>query len=817
MRYIAHIKTSSNDDYAIQDIENHLNGVADITALNASKIGLAKAGKLIGLLHDLGKYSTDFQNYIGSASGLVNQDEDEYVDSKGLKGKIDHSTAGSQLIWNSVKEKKIQTQIAAQLLSLCVASHHSGLINCLTVDGENDFDRRMTKAGNKTHLEEVLTKVESEITGKITALLDDPECFGGVLKEFKKIAQSEKNEQLIRFRAGLMIRMLYSCLIDADRLDTANFENPENIKKRQQGDYLSWELLIERLEIRLREFDNKPEKNKVDELRKLVSDACLSRSLDHKGIFTLTVPTGGGKTLASLRFAMHHAKEHKLDRIIYVIPFTSIIDQNAQVVREILETKKSEEGRVVLEHHSNLVPEIQNWRNKILTENWDAPIIYTTSVQLLETLFSGGTRSARRMHQLANSVIVFDEIQSLPIKTIHIFCNAINYIIHHCNSSVVLCTATQPLLNKVDENKGRIDFDKSNEIMPDIETLFKDLKRVEVEDRTKPQGWETNEIAALAIGQAKESGSCLVIVNTKKNANAIYEACSKITDYPVYHLSTSMCPAHRMRKLTEIRKNLGNEPLICVSTQLIEAGVDVDFGSVIRFVAGLDSIAQAAGRCNRNGIRNIGKVFVINPAKETIDSLIDIKVGKEVSERILHEMRQPESGLPNEVIHPVTMDRYFQYYFYNRASEMDYPVDVGRGDNLLELLSTNNISVGEYCRVKNKQPDIYFRQSFKTAADAFRAIDALTQGIVVPYSDEGKKIVADLFSQFAVEQQFELLKRAQRYTVNVFPNVIKKLLDARAIREVPEIGVLVLGDSRYYHKDFGLSTEIVEEFDSLIQ
>lgn len=817
MKYIAHIKTSSNKDYEIQDIESHLNGVADIAALNASKIGLAKAGKLIGLLHDLGKYSADFQNYIGSATGLINQDEDEYVDSKGLIGKIDHSTAGSQLIWNFAKGKKIQTQIAAQLLSLCVASHHSGLINCLTVDGENDFDRRMAKASNKTHLDEVSKKVEAEITGKIAALLDDPECFSGVLKEFKKIAQSEKNETLIRFRAGLMIRMLYSCLIDADRLDTSNFENPEDIKKRQQGDYLSWELLIERLEVRLREFDNKLGKNKVDALRKLVSDACLSRSLDRKGIFTLTVPTGGGKTLASLRFAMHHAKEHKLDRIIYVIPFTSIIDQNAQVVREILETKKSEEGRVVLEHHSNLVPEIQNWKNKILTENWDAPIIYTTSVQLLETLFSGGTRSARRMHQLANSVIVFDEIQTLPIKTVHMFCNAINYLTNHCNSSVVLCTATQPLLNKVNENKGSINFDKSNEIIPDIETLFKDLKRVEVEDRTNPQGWKTDEIAALAIGQTKESGSCLIIVNTKKNANAIYEACSKMAGYPVYHLSTSMCPAHRMGKLAEIRKKLGNEPLICVSTQLIEAGVDIDFGSVIRFVAGLDSIAQAAGRCNRNGIRNIGKVFVINPAKETIDSLIDIKVGKEVSERILHEMKQPGSGLPNEVIHPVTMDRYFQYYFYNRAGEMDYPVDVGRGDNLLELLSTNNISVGEYCRVKNKQPDIYFRQSFKTAADAFRAIDAPTQGIVVPYSDEGKKIVADLFSQFAVEQQFELLKRAQRYTVNVFPNVIKKLLDARAIREVPEIGVLVLGDSRYYHKDFGLSTEIVEEFDSLIQ
>lgn len=814
---IAHVRKVSLEHTFYQKVCDHLSNVSNISKVFSSKIGLTKAGELLGLLHDLGKYSDAFQNYLGSATGLINQDEDEYVDSQGLKGKIDHSTAGAQYIWNFTKGKSIQEQIATQLLALCVASHHSGLIDCLTIDGENDFNRRMAKADNKTHLEETLKKSETEIIGKIINLMNDPECFGGVLQSLKKIAQSEKNETLIRFQSGLMIRMLFSCLIDADRLDTSNFENPKYVINRHNGDYISWELLIERLEKKLKKFDAKPEKNKVDNLRKIISDECFKRSSDKTGVFTLTVPTGGGKTLASLRFALHHANNHNLDRIIFVIPFTSIIDQNAQVVRDILETETKEEGQIVLEHHSNLLPEIQNWKSKILTENWDAPVIYTTSVQLLETMFGGGTGSARRMHQLANSVIVFDEIQTLPIKTVHMFCNAVNYLTRHCNTSVVLCTATQPLLNNVDENKGRINFDKTNEIMPDIESLFNDLKRVEVENKIKPKGWETDETAALAIEQTKESGSCLVIVNTKKSAQAVYDACSKMVDYPVYHLSTSMCPAHRMEKLTEIRGKLGKEPLICVSTQLIEAGVDVDFGSVIRFVAGLDSIAQAAGRCNRNGLRETGKVFVINPAKEIIDSLVDIKVGKEVSNRILNEMKLTDPGIPNEVINPATMNRYFQYYFYNRASEMTYPVDVGRNDNLLELLSTNSISVGEYCRVNGKQPDIYFRQSFKTAADAFKAIDAQTRGIVVPYSDKGEKIVADLFSQFAVERQFELLKRAQRYTVNVFPNVIKKLQEEQAIREVPEIGVLVLSDTRFYHPEFGLSTEIVKEYDSLIQ
>lgn len=814
-KYIAHIRKDGQEKQLVKD---HLINVSHIGAANASKIGLEKAGELIGLLHDLGKYSADFQNYIGSATGLINQDEDEYVDYKGLKGKIDHSTAGAQLIWNLSKVKKPKERIVAQLLSLCIASHHSGLLDCLTTDGENGFEKRMNKLDFKSHLDEVYKKADPEIVDRIKSLIDDPECFIPVLNVLKKIAIKENSEKSFnsQFQYGLMIRMLYSCLIDADRLDTANFEIPTDIKKRQNGNYISWELLINRLEDKYIEFESNPNKSKVDNLRKLISDACFERSSDNKGIFTLTVPTGGGKTLASLRFALHHAKKHKLDRIIYVIPFTSIIDQNAQVVRKILEIEKCEEGRIVLEHHSNLMPEIQNWKNKILTENWDAPIIYTTSVQLLETLFGGGTRSARRMHQLANSVIVFDEIQTLPIKTVHLFCNAVNYLTNHCNSSVVLCTATQPLLNKVDENKGRINFDKANEIMPNIETLFADLKRVEVENKIKTQGWETEEIASLAMEQTKESGSCLIIVNTKKNAQSIYDACSNIADYPVYHLSTSMCPAHRMEKLNEIREKLGKEPLICVSTQLIEAGVDVDFGSVIRFVAGLDSIAQAAGRCNRNGLREIGKVFVINPAKETIDSLIDIKEGKEVSERILREMKQADSGIPNEVIHPATMDRYFQYYFFRRATEMSYPVDIGRNDNLLEMLSTNSLSVGEYERINGKQPDIYFRQSFRAAGDAFKAIDAPTQGIVIPYSTKGKKIVADLFSKFAVEQQFVLLKKAQRYTVNVFPNIIKKLQEENALKEVPEIGVLVL-KAEYYHKDFGLSTEQVNEMEFLNQ
>ena len=815
-KYIAHIR--SKDDYQIiQPVYKHLEEVAIIAAKNASKIGLSKAGELIGLLHDFGKYSQAFQRYIGSATGIIDQDEDEYVDGGKLKGKVDHSTAGAKYMWNIAKYKTPQEQAVIQLLALCVASHHSGLIDCMTIDGENAYDKRMNKPDERCYLNEIKGKVEDSLVYRINNLLTDDGCNNEVIDLFREINIKYKNEFLKRFQAGLAARMLFSCLIDADRTDTANFEKPKHYIMRQDGKYVKWDLLIDRLEKKLQGFRSNPNKGPIDELRKNISDACLKRAADETGVFTLTVPTGGGKTLASLRFALHHAKKHQLDRIIFVIPYTSIIDQNAHVVREILELEKNEQGKIVLEHHSNLLPELQSWKTKILSENWDAPVIFTTSVQLLETLFNGGTRSARRMHQLARSVIVFDEIQTLPIKTTHLFCNAINFLINHCYSSVVLCTATQPLLNRVNEEKGRLRFSEKNEIMPDVDTLFKDLKRVDVKNRTKPNGWEIKEVAQLALDQVSESLSCLIIVNTKKSAREIYEELLQHTDLSIYHLSTSMCPVHRMEKLNEIRRRLEeNIAFICVSTQLIEAGVDVDFGSVIRFVAGIDSIAQAAGRCNRNGRRPSGTVSIINPKNESIDSLHDIKTGRDISNRIINELESQGAGLPDDLIHPKVMERYFQYYFYNRASEMDYKVDIGRSDTLLNLLSKNSISVSEYTRIHGKSPQMYFQQAFATAGKQFKAIDAPTQGIVVPYSRAGKKLVAELFSQFAVEQQYKLLKKAQKFTVNVFPNVIKKLVEQKALREVPETGVLVLSDPRFYHPEFGLNSEIKTEYETLI-
>lgn len=809
---VAHVRKNGT----VQTLEAHLQGVSTLAAQFSAKLNLASQGELIGLLHDLGKYSRDFQAYIQSATGLLDQDVDEeYVDAAQLKGKIDHSTAGAQFIWRELSRHGQLGQIVGQILSLCIASHHSGLIDCLSCDtnslGEDLFSKRINKADNRSHAAEALDKANDRILARARELMNQPEMLHDLQAALVKIVRAApvKNDKsaVSQQQIGLLVRFLFSCLIDADRIDTADFESPQQAKLRMRGRYMEWETLIGRLENHLNTL---APKHPIDRLRQDISRHCLDGASRDKGIYTLTVPTGGGKTLASLRFALHHAKKHTMDRVIYVIPFTSIIDQNADVVRRILEPDGTEPGSVLLEHHSNLTPEAQTWRGKILSENWDAPVIYTTSVQLLETLFGAGTRGARRMHQLANTVLIFDEIQTLPVNCVHLFNNAINFLAEHCGSTVVLCTATQPLLDKVDAKKGAIRLKDNSELMPDRKQLFDDLKRVEVKNRRKPGGWTMDEIAALAEEEARDAGSCLVIVNTKKSAQTIYRLCKEQTVIPAYHLSTSMCPAHRKAILAEVRERLAKqEPTLCISTQLIEAGVDVDFGAVIRFTAGLDSIAQAAGRCNRNGVRDMGTVHVVNAKDENLSRLPDIETGQTKAERVLDDYEADSTKYGNNRIGLEAMNWYYQNYFFARASDMDYPVSasvIGHDDTLLNLLSINSQASSEHGRVKKTAPGIYLCQSFMAAAKAFKSIDAPTRGIIVPYSEAGKEIIATLCAAYLPDKEFDLLRRAQQFTVNVFPNILERLMKVNLVQEIQEgTGILFLVDSRYYSAEFGLS------------
>ncbi|MDP2903512.1 MAG: CRISPR-associated helicase Cas3' [Methylovulum sp.] len=820
--YIAHVRATDQD---IQTVAKHLSEAADIAKKLAAKINVPEAGEIIGLLHDFGKYSADFQKYIKSGTGLLNPDlDDDYVDAKAQKGKIDHSTAGAQWIYQTLAQHGGKGKCCAQILAVCIASHHGrGLIDCLkpygdTMEEIDGFNRRIKKSDTLTHLAECTQNADDSILEKAKQLAGES-LINAMIAQLDRFTQNEQHNTIKQFYIGFWTRFLFSCLIDADRISSADFEKPHQEAHRNKP--VSWDIAIHRLDCFLAEqqllIEQKavslPAKTRrLNEIRRDISNTCQQRATDAQGIYTLTVPTGGGKTYASLRFALHHAKEHKLERIFYIIPYTSIIEQNADAIRYAIE-RVGENSPWVLEHHSNLEPEQQTWHSKLTAENWDAPIVITTMVQFLETLFDGGTRGVRRLHQLANSVVIFDEIQTLPINCTHLFCNALNFLTTYTNTTAVLCTATQPLLDKLKTpEKGQLQIPEKNELMPDTRKLFEQLKRVDILNKTKPEGWSREEIAALALSEFQTKGSCLVIVNTKAWAEALYRDCAdKVDKDSVFHLSTHQCSAHRREIFQKMRERLNNkQSVLCFSTQLIEAGVDIDFASVIRFLAGLDSIAQAAGRCNRNAALDKAEVHVINPAQEkTVDQLTDIKVGKEKMESVFREIED------KDLLAPDVMDLYFKYYFHDRADCMDYPLNtaqIGRDDTLLNLLSDNKLNSG------SKNASLFLKQSFNTAGDAFKAIDAPTHSVIVQYG-EGKELVNRLCGmnkKFNAADYYACLKKAQKYSVNVFPNVWTKLLKQEdAIFEIQGEGVFYLNE-RYYSPEFGLSTEAVGKEEAII-
>lgn len=805
-KFFAHRRESDGE---IQSVGQHLNEVSNICCQLTSKLDLPEVGILLGLLHDLGKYSHDFQTYIKSATDVLNPDIDsEYVDARGLKGRIDHSTAGAQWAWQKFSCYGDHGQLIGQILAVCLASHHGGLIDCLRVDGVNGFTQRISKEETKTHLNECLGVCEKEILAALEGMASD-QFVKTFWTKISDIVEPRKKEpdRLKHFRLGFFTRFLFSCLIDADRVNSADFENPSNIRIRLQYKP-NWQPAIDRLESHLAGLKVR---NRVDAIRNQISIQCRNRASASKGIYTLTVPTGGGKTLASIRYALHHAKKHKLDHIYYIIPYTSIIEQNAQIIRDVLEEDK-DEFPWVLEHHSNLEPESQTWRAKLSTENWDAPIIFTTMVQFLEALFGGGTRGARRLHNLARSVIIFDEIQTLPLKCVHLFCNGLRFLVEQAGSTAILCTATQPLLNGVDSEFGALQIPPESELVDDVAGLFESLKRVKIENELRPGGWQEDEIAELAVKQLREKGNCLVVVNTKAWARKIFTLCRpQVDDDIIMHLSTSMCPAHRKVILKNVNHKVEKGlPILCISTQLIEAGVDVDFNAVIRFLAGLDSIAQAAGRCNRNGKHEISQVFIVNPSYEAIAMLEDIQIGRDKTQRVFSESEH------DDFLNPQAMSRYFLYYFFERAASMKYPLtekQAGRPDTMLNLLSDNPCNVG---RIKDPCKAIFhLQQSFKTAGRAFAAIEAPTRSVIVPYG-EGREIIARLCADFAPSTAYDLLRKAQKYSVNLFPNVWDKLVREQAVHDVQEGEGIFYLNEQYYSDAFGLSTEVVAEIDPLI-
>ncbi|HHX2531719.1 CRISPR-associated helicase Cas3' [Neisseria sp. P0001.S005] len=813
--FIAHVRQT---DKCPQSVQTHLVETSELAKIFARKLNLEPVGELLGLMHDFGKYSRKFQKYIHDETGLFNPDLDD-EESTPNGSKVDHSTAGAQWVYRELRKFGAELGIGelfGQMLGLCIASHHGeGLIDCLDGGGNAVWKKRFEKEDELTHLAECEQNADEIVRQKAHELAGE-NLIRSLLNAVKPILSDQAtNNKIKEFYLGCLTRFLFSCLIDADRINSSDFERVAQKEIRRLTEKPNWQSAIDKLETHLASFENR---YPIDEIRRRISDDCLKRAADSQGIYTLTVPTGGGKTLASLRYALHHAQKHNLDRIIYIIPYTSIIDQNAQAVREIL----GEDW--VLEHHSNLEPEKQSWQDKLLSENWDKPIVFTTMVQFLDAWFGGGTRGARHIHPMTNAVLIFDEIQTLPVKCVHLFCNVLNWLTTFGKSTAVLCTATQPLLGESGlrnfpedkresiASRGLLRLSEDAEIMgkhQDLDKLFDELSRVEIQFNEKVGGWNVEEAGTFLLKQFQTTQSCLFIVNTKKWAQELYQYCKaqNVPSEALFHLSTNQCAAHRKAIFDTIKARLENkQPVVCISTQLIEAGVDISMACVIRTLGGLDSIAQAAGRCNRHGEKEgKGQVYVLNLQETDFTRFLpDIQAGKTYAERVFHDF----AG--QDILQPEAMKRYFEYYFYQRSDEMSYSVKNSTTGSLLDWLSDN--ALNPYGEKNNKRSKLLplLMQSFKSAGRVFQAIDAPTQAVIVPYG-EGAELIAKLCGEWDPKEMHRTLQKAQRYSVNVFPNVWDKLQKENALYETIEGSGIYYLNERYYNDEFGLSLDETSE------
>ncbi|HHX62481.1 MAG TPA: CRISPR-associated helicase Cas3' [Epulopiscium sp.] len=788
---------------SVQSVKEHLDNVSKLSSKRAENINLANTAYLIGLLHDMGKLSTEFQAYIKK------QMTDKDKNNKNTK--VDHAVYGAKYIYDKYKNGNKMEQYSSQVMSLVICYHHGGLPNCIDTNNKIALIRRIEKLCDisyqkvkkefqNIYKQEKLEKLFSEANKEIETFL-------------KRISYGASDKGNIPFEVHLLIKVLYSLIIDSDWLDSYLFE----IKKPYyEGIDLSEDidLYIQNLQVKLDQFKKlipiSEKQRVVFDKRNEIADDCQERSNAPTGIYTLTVPTGGGKTISSLRFALNHAKSQGKERIFYIAPYTSIIEQNAGEVRGILKC-----GDNLLEYHSNILSDpakeemvYEDGQDiKILSDRWDYQFVFTTMVQFLNTLYASPSSNIRRLQSLPNSVIIFDEVQSIPLHCISLFNGAVNFLNKCLNCTIVLCTATQPVLHELNRP---IRLSKNHEIVNNVPDAFEKLKRVKVVDKTRPEGYDYQEAANFIMDSQEKNSSILLIVNTVNTAESIYTLLEK-SDFKgrLYYLSSNICPSHRMTVVDEMKESLfKKEATICISTQVIECGVDISFNCVIRSLSGLDSIAQASGRCNRHGEVEETETYVINFQKECENTtrLKSIEIGKIKTTAILDLYKRDPIKFDSSLLSTKAIYQYFRRFTKEKSveKEFDYPI-AKRGGTIYNLLSSNQSLRRLYDATSDTMYNLYFCFQFKDARKHFKVIEDNTKALIVPY-EEGKELINDLSSSLNFQEKIKALKKAQVYSVNVFEYKFKILDELGAISTCDVEGVYILNDG-FYDENKGITLE----------
>lgn len=774
MCFPAHI----NKDGTVQTVAQHCRNTAEIAKKYMCKPGIANTAYLAGLLHDAGKCTNKFRDYIEKASRGENV----------CRGSVIHTFAAVRFLLNAYhpggSEADPVRNITAEILSSAIGGHH-GLFDCCDENKNCGFTHRIGK--QPEYDDGAMAGFFKEISGKD----DVDKLFSSSSEEIsskiQQIGDISQNPDELSFYLSLLTRLITSALIDADRRDTASFLNPDEY---EEGGSLTPKILkaaTENFGLHLSEFASV---TSIQKARRELSDLCFKAASEQSGVLRLNLPTGAGKTLSGLRYALKHAEVFGKERIFFISPLLSILEQNAQAIKSAVG-----DDTIVLEHHSDIVTgelsDEELSRYELLCDSWNSPIVITTLVQFLQTLFSGKMSSVRRFHSLANSVIVIDEVQTVPPKMLSLFNSAINFLSAVCNTTVVLCSATQPYLEGIPHPLvGGKDI-----IAPDVVKKYASVfKRNSIAYKGKRRLEEIPSLISELLGQFR---SVLVVCNKKDQASALFDLTENICDNR-YHLSAGMCTSHRKSTLAKMKESLRSgleNKLLCISTQVIEAGVDISFDAVIRLCAGLDSIVQAAGRCNRNGeCGSDAPVWIVDCTDENLSVLRDISDAKEATESLIYSFEKEACKFDFDLSSDKSVEFFYKKLY--TAKNKDFFDFVKKGYPSIYSMLAQNIAYS------GKEGERFFlHQAFRTAGELFEVFDQEQKSVIVPWG-EGKAIAEKLLG-LGENVSKKAYDAAKPYTVPLFTYQFDRLSECAALTSVGDGQIFVL-DENYYNNDTGI-------------
>ena len=794
---LAHLAVTEDGEYRQQTLRDHNRNVGRYASECLSYAGLANCGMLCGLLHD-GKGTQKYQTYL-RACAVYDAYDMELTGKPTLpepkRGSVNHTFAGVIYLLDRYHGRNLLENYTSEILACAIGSHH-GLFDCLSLNGQNGFIKRVEKADRKDiQYEESRQSFENEIStvDEIDQLFQKAEEEIHQLMQ-KIAANNSKNGSVdmnyLNMSLALATRLLTSALMYADRRDTAEFADQTNYADIPAD----WDQDIQDFEKQYSQLQSggAAKSSPINLARKSISEQCRQFAEKPGAIYRLNVPTGGGKTLASLRYALYHAKAYGKKKIIYVIPLLTIIDQNAAEIEKYLPHE------TVLEHHSDVMNDNKSddelHRYDLMKDRWTAPVVITTLVQILEILFGGKSGCIARMRALCNTVIIFDEVQSVPVHSLALFNSALNFLAEFCKTTVILCSATQPEFDRL--KKFPLHVTRTPMVALTLDQL-EPFKRQKYHDLSK-ESRTLEETADFTLSILDDQNPVMIVCNTRSEAKELYKQLSDYEreDLQVAHLSASMCKAHRKKVLGEISAKLhalqtGEEqkPFILVTTQLVEAGVNLSFRSVIRILAGNDNLVQTGGRCNRSNEYGTGDVYLLKLTGEEqqLRNLPEIRMAQDaMTENIFrHPSFEPED---NQFI-----EDYYLALFTDieNKGKSEYPFQYdGKPYTLAGLLSGNLMASDKAYQM---------RQPFKTAAQEYQVFAENTYPVLVPYGEAGMKLTESMRAIDGTGRTIPktLLRQAGDYIVQIYDWQKRKLEEKSMLESFANDQIFVLSEAAY--------------------